>query len=71
MKDKKKDMSLEAAELTDKILKQLEQMNHEQEIAYASVATVLIGLHLGLGKGKAEWLEMTKHMAALMKDDQA
>lgn len=70
-KENRRDEAEDAINLASMIIMQLEQLNCKPEIAYAALGNAFTRMHLGLGRGKQEWMEITKQMGSHLKEDQA
>lgn len=57
------DKAQEAIDLTDSTLMEWDKRKIEPAVAYAALGSAFLQLHMGLGKGKKEWLELVTEMA--------
>ncbi len=68
MKEDRKAEAELSIKLATKIIRSLEESNCKREVAYAALGNAFIRIHLGLGKNKEDWLEITKIMGNLLTD---
>ena len=60
--------AMDALNIATAILQLFQEVNCRPEIAYAALGSAFSRMHIGLGKNKQDWLEVTKLMADLLDE---